>query len=76
MPILEPLTTSKYTVKNLFNFVTEIVEQNSRNFIGSLDIDSLFANISLKECIEIGTNSLFKNNEIINGFKKVNLNIS
>ena len=76
MPILEPLTTSKYTVKNLFNFATEIVEQNSRNFIGSLDIDSLFANISLKECIEIGTNSLFKNNEIINGFKKVNLNIS
>ena len=53
VPILEPLTTNKYTVKNLFNFATEIVEQDSSNLMGSLDIDSLFANISLEEIIEI-----------------------
>ena len=40
--ILEPLTTNKYTVKIRFNFVTEIVEQVSCNFMGSFDIDSLF----------------------------------
>ena len=28
VPILEPLTTSKYVVKNSFNFVTEIVEKD------------------------------------------------
>ena len=35
VPILEPLTTNKYTVKDSFNFATEIVEQDSSNFIGS-----------------------------------------
>ena len=28
VPILESLTTNKYTVKDLFNFATEIVEQD------------------------------------------------
>ena len=31
--ILEPLTKNKYTVKDSFNFATEIVEQDSGNFI-------------------------------------------
>ena len=30
LPILEPLTTNKYTVKGSFNFATEIVEQDSK----------------------------------------------
>ena len=70
MPILEPLTNSKYTVKDLFNFATEIVEQYSSNFMGSLDIDSLFTNIPLQETIEICTNNLFKNSNIVHGLKK------
>ena len=53
MPILEPLTTNKYTVKDFFNFATEIVEQDSSKFMGSLDIDSLFTNIPLEETINI-----------------------
>ena len=64
VPILEPLTNNKYAVKDLFNFATEIVEQDSSNFIGSLDIDSLFTNIPL--C----TNNLFKNSNIVHGLKK------
>ena len=51
--ILEPLTTNKYTVKDFVNFATEIVAQDSSNFMGSLDIDSLFTNIPLEETIEI-----------------------
>ena len=39
VPILEPLTNNKYTVKDPFNFATEIAEQDSSNFMGSLDID-------------------------------------
>ena len=70
VPILEPLTTNKYTVKDSFNFATEIAEQDSTNCMGRLDIDSLFINILLEETIEICTNNLFKNNGIVHGLKK------
>ena len=70
VPILEPLTTNKYTVKDSFKFATEIVEQDSNNFMGSLVIDSLFTNIPLEETIEICTNNLFKNKDIVHGLKK------
>ena len=42
--ILEPLSNNKYIVKDLFNFATEIVQKDSSNFMGSLDIDLLFTN--------------------------------
>ena len=32
VPILEPLTNNKYTVKDSFNFATKIFEQDSSNF--------------------------------------------
>ena len=70
MPILEPLANNKYTVKDSFNFATEIVEQDSSNFMGSLDTDSLFTNIPLEETIEICTNNLFKNSDVVHGLKK------
>ena len=69
VPILESLITNKYTVKDSFNFATEIVKQDSSNFMGSLDIDSLFNNIPLEVTIEICTNNLFKNNDIVHGLK-------
>ena len=59
--IVEPLTINKYTVKDSFNFAPEIVEQDSSNFMDSLDIDSLFTNIPHEETIKICTNGLFKN---------------
>ena len=62
--VLEPLTTNQYTFKDSFNFTTELVEQNSSNFIGTKDIASLFINIPLEEAIEVCTNNLFKNNNI------------
>ena len=59
VPILEP-----------YNFATEIFEQDSSNFMGSLDIDSLFSNMPLVETIEICINDLFKNSDIVHGLKK------
>ena len=44
VPILESLTINKYTVKDSFNFANEIIEKDSSDFIGSLDIDLLFTN--------------------------------
>ena len=38
--------------------------------MGSLDVDSLFTNISLKETIEICTYKLFKEAETVGGLSK------
>ena len=60
MPILEPLTTNKYTVKDSFNFSTDIGKKDSSNFMGSLEINSLLTKIPLEETIEICTNCFLK----------------
>ena len=70
LPVLEPLTKNKYTSKDSFNFATEIAEQDSSKFMGSVDINSLYTNIPFQELIEIRTNNLFKNSNIVDGFKK------
>ena len=71
--ILESLTTNKYTVKDSFNFTTEVAEQDSTNFMGRLCIHSLFTNMALEETIEIFTSNPFKKNGVADGLKKVNL---
>ena len=48
VPVSESLTTNKYTVKDLFIFVTVIVDQDSSSIMVSFDINSLFTNIHLK----------------------------
>ena len=48
----------------------EIDEQDSSNFMGSLDIDLLFTGIPLEETIEICTYNLFKKNGIVHGLRK------
>ena len=69
-PILKPLTTNEFTVKDSFHFAEEIVDQQHDLFMGSLDVDSLFTNIPLEETIEICTNELFKESETIEGLSK------
>ena len=72
-PILESLTNNKYTVKDSFNFATDTVEQDISNFMGSLDIDSIFTNILLEETIKIYLNKFIKTATLFMVFKKVNL---
>ena len=69
VPILKPLTTNEFTVKDSFHFAEEIVDQQYI-FMGSLDVDSLFTNIPLEETIEICTNELFKESETVEGLSK------
>ena len=59
--------SNKYTVKESFAFVEEIVEQDSKFFMGNLDVDSLFTNIPLEKTIDICTNTLFENTEKVEG---------
>ena len=61
VPILEPIKTNKFTIKNSFKFAREIIEQDSRLFMASLDVESLFTNIPLEETINIFCDTLFDN---------------
>ena len=70
-PILKSLTSNEYTIKDCFAFVEEIVEQDSEFFMGSLDVDSFFTNISLEKTIDICTNTLFENIEKVEGLSKI-----
>ena len=73
VPILNPLTKNEYTVKDSFQFVEEICEQDPTLTMGSLDVDSLFTNIPLDETIDICINQLFENTDTVEGFKKSEL---
>ena len=53
MPKLSSIKFNEFTVKDSFAFAEEIVHQDGKLFMGSLDVDSLFTNIPLKETINI-----------------------
>ena len=57
-------------MKDSFDFAEEIVHQDCKRFMDSLDVDSLFTNTPLKETINICTNSLYKNVDVIEGINK------
>ena len=59
--MLKQLITNKYTVKDSFNFATQIVDQGFRTFIGILEIDPRFTNIPQKSHILCLTISYTKN---------------
>ena len=64
------MATNKFTVKDSFHFAEEIVDQQHDLFMGSLDEDSLFTNIPLKETIEICTNGFFKESGTVESLSK------
>ena len=64
------ITFNEFTVKDSFAFAEEIVHQDSKLFMGSLDADSLFTNIPLEETINICTNLLYNNEDVIEGINK------
>ena len=66
VPILKPLRTNEFTVKDSFHFAAEIVDQQHDLFMDSLDVDSLFTNMSLEETIEICTNE----SDTVEGLRK------
>ena len=73
---LSSITFNKLTVKDSFAFAEEIVHHDGKLFIGSLDVDSLFTNIPLKETNNICINLLYNNVDVIEGINKSNLRIS
>ena len=59
--ILKPLTINEFTVKDSSHFAEEIVDQQHDLFMGSLDVDSLFTNITLEETIKCALMNFLKN---------------
>ena len=49
IPILENLSRSEFNVKDSFKLAKEITKYDSSLFMASLDVESLFTNIPLKE---------------------------
>ena len=70
VPKLSSVTFNEFTVKNSFAFAEEIVHQDSKLFMGSLDVDSLFTNIPLEKTINICTNLLYNNEDVLEGINK------
>ena len=71
VPILKSSTSNEYTVNDSFAFAEKIVGQDSEFFMESLDVDSLFTNIPLKQTISICTKKLFENTEKVVGLPKI-----
>ena len=70
VPLLEPITTNKFTIKNSFEFAKEFIEKNSGLFKVSLDVESLFTNIPLEETINNSYDTLFPNEAKMNNFNR------
>ena len=56
--------------KDTFCFAKEVVEQDSSLVIGSLDVGSLFTNITPDETIDICTNTIYSQQGVIEEIKK------
>ena len=61
---------NEFTVKDSFAFAEELVHQASKLFMGNLDVDSRFTSIPIEETIDICTNLLYNNEDIIKGINK------
>ena len=70
MPKLSSITFNEFTVKDSFTFAEEIVHQDGKRFMGSLDVDLLFIKIPLEETINICANFLYNNADVIEGINK------
>ena len=70
MPLLAPLTSNEYTIKDSFSFSEGRLTFDSNLVMTSFDIESLFTNIALKETIDLCVDILFSNTTNIDGITK------
>ena len=67
---MNSITSNQFTVKETFCFAKEIVKEDSSLVMSSLDVDSFFTNIPLDETINICTNTVYGEQDVIQGIKK------
>ena len=67
---MNSVTFNESNVKDVFCVAKEIIEQDSSIVISSLDVDSLFTNIPHDETINICTNAVYSEQDVIQGITK------
>ena len=70
LTFVQPFTTNEHTVKDTFHFVSMLDGKNHRLVMASLDVESLFTNIPLKETIDIVTEKVFDKKRKVHGISK------
>ena len=70
VPILEPLTTNEYTIKDSFTFAEELQSFDSKLVMASFDVESLFTNIPLQETIDLCVENLFQDRTHVDNLSK------
>ena len=70
VPLLAPLTSIEYTIKDSFSFAEELLSFDSNLVMASFDVESLFINIPLKETIDLCVDILFYDRTNIDGITK------
>ena len=69
VPLLSDLAKNEYTLHNSAQFIPEILQQDSKHFMVSYDVCSLFTNVPLTETIDIIIKGLFPTpSSIFQGF--------
>lgn len=68
--LLKPFTTNQYTAKDSFTFAEDVSKQDTSSYMSSLDVDSLFTNIPLKETVDICCELLFRSQPIVDGLTR------
>ena len=70
VPMLEPLTTNGYTIKDSFTFPEELQSLDSKLVMASFDIESLITNIPLQGIIDLCIEKLFKDRTHVDRLSK------
>ena len=65
VPIFQPFSINQYFVYNTFSFVKEITnfKSDTKSYMASFDVSSLFINIPLDETIDYAVNLVFENSD-------------
>ena len=72
VPILSHLTSNQYTLINSSSFIPDLLSQNSRSFMVSFDVESLFTNVPLAETIDFIIGKLFPTETtVFHNFSKI-----
>ena len=75
VPLISHLSSTQHTLKNSAEFVNFISSINNANslYMCSLDVESLYTNIPVQECIEIVLKELYNRSTMYHGFSRVDV---
>ena len=74
IPKPSSITFNEFILKDSFAFAEEIAHQDSKLFIGSVDVHLLFTDIPLEKTINICTKLFYDNGDVIEGLNKSEFN--